>query len=274
MVQREQLQAKPGQYNAAKGLEAAAELPRRDPFVAYEAVFAQLRTFASQAPVMDATAEGLNNLSSGISTLNDAVKPGGWLYDFGKEAKARWETTKKEFDALKNVGSRVLEWDKKTGIDPTWLGLGKQPYPAAEDPMGADYSAKAFRSKEYWGGLGREGASAASAARLRREAEAMAARSPAFTAPGVSQTMTYGTGISGTDDGNAGQASVSVSGTVEGEANVKIKIEAPELIKAYYEAINAMKMVGQIRNTNGPGSTGRSSPDAQAPAGTGFSGVW
>lgn len=97
--------------------------------------------------------------------------------------------------------------------------------------------------------------------RLRRERANRNARRP-FGGPEVTQTMTYGTGVGGAQQ---------LSGTLEGDANVRIKIEAPELIKAYYDATTAMKMVGRI-NQNGPGSTGRSSPDAQAPGGTGFGG--
>jgi hypothetical protein len=51
---------------------------------------------------------------------------------------------------------------------------------------------------------------------------------------------------------------------VEGEASLTVKIEAPELIKAFHDAQKAIALSGRI-NTNGPGSTGRSSPDAQAP---------
>jgi hypothetical protein len=126
--------------------------------------------------------------------------------------------------------------------------------------MGADYSRRAFHSKEYWAGLGREGASAESAARLRREAETQWA--PPFAVPEVSATMTHGTPV---------QATLTGSAEVQGEAELSIKIEAPELIKAYFEGQKVISLAGQLR-ANGPGSTGRSSPDAQAPGGTGFGG--
>lgn len=107
----------------------------------------------------------------------------------------------------------VLDWDKKAGVSmgwvvPRWIrDRPETPYPQGEDPMGSDYARRQFRSKEYWQGLGREGASAESAARLGREAERFGATSP-FAAPGVSPTMTFGTGVNGDD------RTLSVSGDV------------------------------------------------------------
>lgn len=74
--------------------------------------------------------------------------------------------------------------------------------------------------------------------------------------------------------GEPGPVTAELTGEadVKGEATVIVKIEAPELIRAYHNAQQAMEVVGKLRTTNnGPGSTGRSSPDA-APS-VGFSGV-
>lgn len=273
--QRKTYQGKAEQYDRAPGLDAGTGLISRDPFVAYEAVFAQLRTFAGQAPIMNAAADGLNNLSAGISSLNDAIKPGGWLFDFGKEAKARWETTKKEFEAIKDAGKKVLDFDKKTGIDPTWLGLGNnhRNYPAADDPMGRDYQAKQFHSKEYWDGIGRESSSASGAARLRREADAVR---PVLSAPGVSQSMTWGTGVQNQSTVE-NSANVNVTGEVTGEleGTFKFVVDSSGLVSAVDEMKRLSADIrGRLRTLggNGPGSTGLSSPDAQAPGGTGFGG--
>ncbi|WP_315747577.1 MULTISPECIES: hypothetical protein [unclassified Bradyrhizobium] len=63
---------------------------------------------------------------------------------------------------------------------------------------------------------------------------------------------------------------VSVQGEVAGEAKISIAVEASELLKATVSKLeNAMKLIGNLRsNGNGPGSLGRSSPDASAPAPT------
>jgi hypothetical protein len=64
--QEDQYRAKQPQYEKAPGLAAGAELSKRDPFVAYEGLNAQLRNLATQAPLMDAAAAGLTKLSSAI----------------------------------------------------------------------------------------------------------------------------------------------------------------------------------------------------------------
>jgi hypothetical protein len=65
------------------------------------------------------------------------------------------------------------------------------------------------------------------------------------------------------------QATLAGSADVMGGAALTVKIEAPELIKAFHDSQGAISLVGRL-NSNGPGSTGRSSPDAQAPGGTGL----
>jgi hypothetical protein len=60
------------------------------------------------------------------------------------------------------------------------------------------------------------------------------------------------------------QATLTSSADVKGEAALTIKIKAPELIKAFHDAQREILLKGPL-NTNGPGSTGRSSQDAQAP---------
>ena len=124
--------------------------------------------------------------------------------------------------------------------------------------MGEDYSRRPFHSKEYWMGLGREGASASSAARLRRE-RAQFAMAPSFAMPGVSETMTYGTGVKG-------DKSLAVHGDVQGEAELKVTFNAgTELVTIVEQARQVIKLAGQI-SANGVGSTGKSSPDAAAPS--------
>lgn len=77
--------------------------------------------------------------------------------------------------------------------------------------------------------------------------------------PEVSPTMTYGTGV-------GGDKSITVSGSVTGEGELKVTIEAgSSLLQVVEQANAAIRLVGQIQS-NGPGSSGLSSTDAAAPA--------
>lgn len=81
-------------------------------------------------------------------------------------------------------------------------------------------------------------------------------------APEVSPTMTYGTGVSG----DKGPTNVSVTGEVHGEAKMSLEINASSsLISVVERAEQAIKLAGSL-SPNGPGSTGKSSPDGHAPA--------
>ena len=271
MTQGDQYRAQAQAFGRAPGLDAAASLPGRDPFVAYEAVFAQLRTLAGQSAVMDEAAAGLNKLSGAISALNEAVKKEG-LVEKGK----KWiqEKVDNEVRDFNSIVKPVLDWDRRMGITPPWAPKKADPYPAGDDPMGRDYSRPQFHDKSYWDGLGRQGASPATAARLRREAEEQARRT--LPAPGVTQSMTWGTGAQNQSNVER-SADVTVRGDVEGQIEGIFKVEAGSELLRIVDTMQrlAIEVRGRLRtlgNTNGPGSTGRSSPDAQAPGGTGFGG--
>lgn len=67
-------------------------------------------------------------------------------------------------------------------------------------------------------------------------------------------------------EGATVQATLSGSADVHGEAALTVKVEQSSFFTALVErAENAIKLVGSL-TTNGPGSTGKSSPDAAAPA--------
>jgi hypothetical protein len=81
----------------------------------------------------------------------------------------------------------------------------------------------------------------------------------ALSSPELSPTTTYGTGV-------GGDKSVSVSGTVTGEGKVAVEVNAgSSLIDVVKRAEAAIQLAGSI-NSSGPGSLGRSSPDAAAPS--------
>jgi hypothetical protein len=104
----------------------------RDPFVAYEAVFSQLKTLAGQAPIMDSAAQGLNALSGAISGLNETVqKNGDWIREMTKGAGDKvskwWGSETRDAAAIWDVGKKVLDWDRATAMAmpslvPQWLG--------------------------------------------------------------------------------------------------------------------------------------------------------
>lgn len=76
-------------------------------------------------------------------------------------------------------------------------------------------------------------------------------------------------GIPAIGDGGV-KAELTGSAEVKGEATITVKVEAgSELLRAVETARSAAKLSGQL-NANGPGSTGKSSPDAA----TGRTGSW
>jgi hypothetical protein len=83
ITQREQYQAKAGQYEKAPGLEGAGPLLRKDPFVGYEAVLAQLRNLATQAPLMDAAAAELAKIAEAMGSLGKTFSEGSTAEKIG-----------------------------------------------------------------------------------------------------------------------------------------------------------------------------------------------
>ncbi|QHP69559.1 hypothetical protein EI171_21070 [Bradyrhizobium sp. LCT2] len=81
-------------------------------------------------------------------------------------------------------------------------------------------------------------------------------------APELSDTMTYGTGVSG----DKGSQHVDVSGQVTGDGKLQVDINASSsFLDVVRRAEAVIKLSGTI-NSSGPGSLGHSSPDAAAPA--------
>lgn len=318
MTQRTQYEAKAVQFEQAPGLKAAAVLPERDPFVAMEGVFAQLRNLATQAPMMDAAASGLNSLSGGIanftkamsdSTLSDGEKiaagvagvgavagVGGLgvltakgIYGWFTSGNAALTSSAAALDgaaaALTNAaiklgaGSKLddvfdpagkpKEAVKKPGFFGKLLGLGGMMIPA----VGAAAAAYSLSGDTP------EGQDDIQRAAVEKQTAAFR-KGRDFTLGG---NQTFGTNFGSSSsfqrlepntvpgarsvpsEFNYKEAQVHVEGNVAGEATVNIKIEAPELIKAIYDARSIVKLAGSLGG-NGPGSAGHSSPDAGAVA--------
>lgn len=87
--------------------------------------------------------------------------------------------------------------------------------------------------------------------------------------PEVSDTMKFGTGVGG-DKGTV-TAALTGSAEVKGEAKLTIGVSS-QFITLVERAEQAIKLAGSL-HANGPGSTGKSSPDAAAPS-VGASGSW
>lgn len=87
--------------------------------------------------------------------------------------------------------------------------------------------------------------------------------------PTLTDTTTYGTGV-------GGDKSVSVTGDVKGEISGRFEVVPGSELISLVESVKQMRIDvrGALKNAgNGPGSTGRSSPDAGAPS-VGASGSW
>lgn len=115
--------------------------------------------------------------------------------------------------------------------------------------------------------------------REHRRAQALTDMGKNRTGKRVSRTGKMGWNTPAPNDGSAGEnnildlppvkAELTGSAEVSGETTVKVEVEVKpsgELLNAIATAKNTTaQMRGQL-NSNGPGSTGRSSPDAAAPA--------
>lgn len=117
--------------------------------------------------------------------------------------------------------------------------------------------------------------------RERRRGEALSNMGKDRTGKRITATGKMGWKTSAPNDGSAGEnnildlpskpvtAELTGSAEVSGETTVKVEVEvkpSSELLNAIASAKNATaQMRGQL-NANGPGSTGRSSPDAAAPS--------
>lgn len=278
ITQREQYQAKAGQYEKAPGLEAAGNLPGKDPFVAYEAVFAQLRNLATQAPVMDSAAKGLTQLSGAISSLNDAVSKGQFakffdaVGDFVDRGSKVIDSDVKDAKMIGGAIGSVLEFDKNVSDwakgklswieNPGSSRLGTRKLESANDRWPSSSAAIPFVAGSEWSGnyVPAAGYRTPGAPRL---GGGRMIEPPKFPAPEVSATTTYGTGVGGD---KVIQAQLTGSAEVKGEAKLNVQVNAGSALLSVVErAEAAIRLAGQY-TANGVGSTGKSSPDAAAPA--------
>jgi hypothetical protein len=275
--QRQQYQGKAEQYARAPGLSAAGPLMQKDPFVAYEALFAQLRTLASQAPIMNAAAAALNSMTTALANLNKFVETGVVPEDTrggrllkglsrsveetnerhriqGMEAQSR-ELDEKlrnwNLDEATNKNLRLKNFELRSGIDAA-KNLQTMPsiFSDAEKARWAEQEQEMQRERNRgrYGGAGTP-------------------LPPSDPRRGDASGIPPVQSLEG--------ASVRVEGDVKGEVEGTFRVEAGSELLRIVESVKqlAIEVRGKLSSLggNGPGSTGRSSPDANAPGDTGLS---
>ncbi|MGY3117889.1 hypothetical protein ACVWXQ_001826 [Bradyrhizobium sp. S3.14.4] len=231
------------------GLEGVPDLQAKDATLALEGLKTQAQDLGGAFMGLATVTSAMNKVSGDFANYATFVRTGKMPESSpGLHAIQNWWDTPFQDKWRKHDGPGSKD-------DPI------KPFVGDLDPMGGDYTRKSFHSKEYWEGLGREGASAESAARLRRE-RGQRFDMPAFAAPEVSATTTYGTGVGS----ETVQAQLTGSAEVHGEVKQTIEVKASQYFEALVQnAQNAIKLAGQY-TANGVGSTGKSSPDAAAPS--------
>ncbi|WP_141933567.1 hypothetical protein [Bradyrhizobium sp. UNPA324] len=264
ITQREQYQAKAEQYGRAPGLSAAGPLMGKDPFVAFEALQAQLRNFAALAPVMDTATKTLNELTDAVAKRATAVQNGDWLGLLPEDDQRILRGAQKLLTGGNMMTSNDLDRDRiKARIADTQkmldYGLGDEGKGrlrmfnleqalyqhdqfASMPPIYSEAELKQWQSK--YGNIG------PNVPLPRARPAGLGEAPPVQTLEGAEQR-------------------VSVEGKLEGQADINVKVEAGDYLKALVSKMEqGIKLLGSV-SSNGAGSTGKSSPDANAPA-TGF----
>ena len=274
---RQQRMRREEQRKPAKGMDDAENLHKQDVGAALGAVNAQLTNMASSAKLAEASISGLNGAMGLIQQAGQKLnEPGGW-FDQGKkkleqetrDAQSVGSAVKWLFDKDKDISDAGRNWFEKN----TPFGRGtpnENPRVGGRKKADGDEWPSFAAPVPYALGSGVSGSFTPAGRSWRSYFDTSSARlgrgkrfvPPMFSAPEVSETTIHGTGVG---SGNTTvQATLTGSADVKGEATLTVKIEAPELIRAYHDAQRAIALAGQL-NPNGPGSTGKSSPDALAP---------
>jgi hypothetical protein len=277
MTQREQYQGKAEQFNKAPGLAGAAGLAGKDPFVAYEGLLAQLRNLATLAPGMDSAAAGLNSLSTAVANMNNAIATGTIEGDY---KGARWLKGHRESGLLASVSAtndranleslrmrqrevaeklrqggysdsvtrdlRMKDFELRSGIDAA-NNYGSMPPIFSQEEL------------DRWQEMDREHRRGAAYSTFGKGGGGVALPS---SDPRKSSEMPPVQSLEGANV----QAQLTGSAEVHGEVKQTIEVKASQYFEALVQnAQNAIKLAGQYV-ANGVGSTGKSSPDAAAPA--------
>ncbi|MGY3690834.1 hypothetical protein ACVIGA_000914 [Bradyrhizobium sp. USDA 3240] len=260
-----------GRHRHSAGLERMDELQKKDPILAFEGIVNQLKDAAVAMAKLEPVLKTMNSVSDEIAKRTKAIEKGDYLSILPEDDQRIIRGAKKlvtggdmmTADDLdrERINARILDADKmlNNGIGDEGKirlkkfdleqALNQHDQLAAMPPIYSD--AELSRWQED---AAREQASKIPLPRARpKEADQPAAMPPVQPLDNAPQR-------------------VDVQGKVEGEAKLEVEIKPSSWFEALVRrAENAIKLTGSL-NTNGPGSTGKSSPDAGAPA-TGFNGV-
>lgn len=268
ITQREQYQAKAEQYGRAPGLGAAGPLMGKDPFVALEGVQSQLRNFAALAPVMDTTSSGLNVLSNGIVNLNRTIQDG--KLPTGKDVAGGDITF---WGAIAEPWTRTRTPEEAR--EANWRDLYRRQLTELDQKLSPRYgldeaSARALRLKRFDRQIALDQSENLQTMPGIYSDEELKQWQAKYGSIGANVPMPRprpaGLGeMPPVQSMEGAEQRVSIDGKVEGEAKLDIKVEAGEYLKALVSKMEqGIKLIGQL-SSNGPGSSGKSSPDANAP---------
>ena len=261
ITQREQYQAKAEQYGRAPGLNAAGPLMGKDPFVAFEALQAQLRNFAALAPVMDTATKTLNELTDAVAKRATAVQDRDWLGLLPEDDQRILRGAQKLLTGGNMMTSDDLDRDRikaRIADADKFLGNGignegkvrlkKFDLEQAINQIDSQHDMPSIYSDvelKRW--QDKYGMSAGKIPLPRQRPGDLGAMPPVQSMEGAEQRVT-------------------VEGKVEGNVDGTFVVKAGDQLVSIYEQMKkAIAVVGTL-NVNGPGSVGRSSPDAAAPA--------
>jgi hypothetical protein len=260
----------------AKGTEAADNLKRQDPFVAWEGVTNQMKDAAaaliSIKPAMDAMNAAANSFSNMARTFQTGEVPKNT--NLGRIIAAYNEPVedineRNRVDSLKTRQREVAErlrqggysdsvtrdmrlkdFELRSGIDAA-NNYDSQPPIFSQDEL------------DRWQEIDREHRRGAALSGMRGGASI-----PGVPLPMADPRKTFGEMPPVQSlEGATVQATLTGSAEVSGEVTGKFEVTAGSALIAIVESVKTLttKLQGTL-NANGPGSLGHSSPDAAAPA--------
>jgi len=262
-----------GGYNRTPDIDKSAkELLKRDPFVAYEAVLAQLRNLSTQAPIMDAAAAGLNSLTGAIANLNKFVETGKvpedsrggrWLKEFNapvaqlneRRRLENLEAQSREIDQKLQDGGldqnakgrlRLRQFEIQSGLAASRNHAGMGPVFSDAEIAKLTDEADERRREHNRGRFGGMKGIPLPAADPRGRSDMPPVQS--LEGANIQTTVT-------------GEVATTFDGTftvVPGSALIALEESVKKMLVTVQAKLSSI-------GSNGPGSTGLSSPDAAAP---------
>jgi hypothetical protein len=260
------------------GLDAMDTLQRKDPILMYEGIINQLKDAALAMGKLGLVLNLMNDVTNSLSNIAKTAETGKVPENTNL---GRWLAAQRDHGILApaenvaedarraNLRAQLRELDSKLGTNgqPGWglddataaklrleqldrqIALDQSENQRTMPPIFTDADVEKWREEDARAN--------ASHIPLPRARPAEADQAPA--APPVQPL-------------DEAPQRVDVQGTVEGEAKLSVEVKPSTYFEAIVQKVeNAIKLVGSL-NTNGPGSNGRTSPDANAPA-VGFNGV-